>query len=398
MEKQQIKEILQRYHTGECSEEERAWIETWYNTHSTPVDDLSDEELELDLSEVYKGIPQKHKVIPLWSRVAAAMVLFGLLYVGLHAYLANLPERSVARETKTAPVSDDIAPGGNKATLTLADGSTISLNEAEAGEIAQQEGLVITKTDDGQIIYDLSHSSAKSEQLSVVTYNKIATPRGGQYRIILPDGTKVWLNAASSLTYPTTFTGNERKVELTGEAYFEVASKKEYQNQQLENKYVPFFVSTSFQLVKVMGTHFNINAYEDEPFTRTTLLEGSVKVIPHSNAGLSKETNSLVLNPGEQSLLRADHMLRVKKINTANAVAWKSGLFQFQNSDIESVMRQFSRWYDVEVEFEGDVPDLKLWGEVYRNVNASQALEILEYFNLKYRIEQTNGVKKIIIS
>ena len=179
----------------------------------------------------------------------------------------------------------------------------------------------------------------------------------------------------------------ERKVELTGEAYFEVNS------QWSSGKKVPFLVSTSSQTIEVLGTHFNVNAYSDEPSTRTTLLEGSVRVVRDRDGD-----GSIVLKPGEQAILTANKRMAVSRVNTGNVVAWKSGLFQFQNSDIESVMREISRWYDVEVEFEGKVPDIKLWGKVYRNVNASEALKILAYFDLKYRILQTGKIRKIIIS
>jgi len=212
------------------------------------------------------------------------------------------------------------------------------------------------------------------------SYNTITTPRGGQYQVTLPDGTVVWLNAASSLKYPTAFTGKERIVELTGEGYFEVAS----------NKDMPFKVQAADQTVEVLGTHFNINCYADEPAVKTTLLEGSVKVMHH---GTHK---SMTLKPGEQSTVSRNNF-SVAMADTENAVAWKNNLFYFSGSDIPSVMRQISRWYNVTVEFEGAIPDIRLWGKVYRNSNASKVLELLEYFGLKYRIEENNGSKKIII-
>src|SRR5690606_21711377 len=237
-------------------------------------------------------------------------------------------------------------------------------------------------------IYTTSPPSQETEESSLITYNEIKTPKGGQYEIVLPDGTKVWLNAASSLKYPVVFKGNERKVELTGEAYFEVTSIN-------KNGLVPFIVQTSLQQIKVLGTAFNINAYADEQSTKTTLLHGSVKIIPQSNS--LRTDDSVLLKPGQESKVSKDK-ISVAEVNTAEAVAWKNGMFYFQDSDIRSVMRQLSRWYNVEVEFEGKLPNIKLWGEIHRDVNASKALKILEYFNLKYRIENKNDVKKIIIS
>ena len=389
MKKEKIRELLSRYINGQCTEEERAWVETWYITFQSGLkSDLSDEDVEKDLHEILRSLAstERQKIRRFRLRGAAAIAFLAILSVIGYSYLKNTSAPPAAYQAQKQ--QNDIAPGSNKATLTLADGSSISLDDSNSGEIAEQHGLKISKTEDGRIVYTASPSSQETEESSVITYNEIKTPNGGQYEIVLPDGTKVWLNAASSLKYPVIFKGNERKVELSGEAYFEVTTIN-------KNGLVPFIVQTSMQQIKVLGTAFNVNAYKDELSTKTTLLHGSVKIIPQIQKLNNDE--SILLKPGQESKLTKDK-ISVAAVNTAEAIAWKNGMFYFQDSDIKSVMRQLSRWYNVEVEFEGKIPDIKLWGEIHRDVNASKALKILEYFNLKYRIEKKNDAKKIIIS
>lgn len=385
MDQQKAEKLIEKYLTGTCSQEEKALVERFYmkEAEKRGFDGFVDWEKEKKTSwekiEAETSRKHHHGIKKFWPRVAAAASIILILFAGLYFYSQKQPDQS----DYTAVIKTDIAPGSNKAVLTLDDGTKISLDDASTGEVARQSGIRVTKTADGKLIYD---ASARPAELlgakGSPAYNTITTPRGGQYEVILPDGTKVWLNAASSLKYPAWFTGAERRVELRGEAYFEVA----------HNDAMPFRVAAAGQIVEVLGTHFNINSYSDEPAVKTTLLEGSVKVS-------SLNTGSAVfLKPGEQSAL-AGHKLAVAAVDAGNAVAWKNGLFRFHNSDVKSVMRQYSRWYDVEVEFAGEVPSIRLWGEVYRTVDASKALEILSYFNLKYEIVQKNDKqKKIIIS
>lgn len=386
--KEEIQELIGRYVAGKCTEEEAAWVETWYNQEKTDTfSDLSAEDIEQDLHEVFMKLPKKQpKRLVLPYRVTAAAVVLIAISLGLYFYYPNLKEESLLTNSHSeVHDSIDIAPGGNRATLTLADGTDIFLDDVSSGQIAQQAGLNIEKTEDGLVTYTVVSAVHSSE--SEVTFNTISTPKGGQYQVVLSDGTKVWLNAASTLTFPTSFIGDTRSVELSGEGYFEV-NRQSQANAALK----PFIITSGNQQVKVLGTHFNINSYADEPSIVTTLLEGSIEVSDLSNV------NRRILKPNEQSQLTANSQLRVAQVNSEHAVAWKSGMFQFQGTDIENVMRQLSRWYDVDVEFEGEAPNIKLWGEVYRNVNASQALEILEYFNLNYKIVQTSTGRKIIIS
>lgn len=384
MDQEKAEKLIEKYLNGTCSPEEKALVERFYmrEAEKRGFDGVVNWEKEKKAAwkKIAAAASEKHHIHikKLWYRLAAAASVIFILSAGLHFYFQKQP----ALPEYTGGVEADISAGGNKAVLTLADGTRISLDDASTGEIARQSGIRVTKTADGKLIYD---ASARSAELigtkGSSAYNTITTPRGGQYEVILPDGTKVWLNAASSLKYPAWFRGNERRVELNGEAYFEAA----------HNKDVPFRVTAGAQTVEVLGTEFNINSYADELSVKTTLLKGSVKVSA-INSGAS-----VLLKPGEQSEL-AGNQITVAAVDAENAAAWKNGLFRFHNSDVKSVMRQYSRWYDVEVEFEGEVPAIRLWGEVYRTVSASKALEILSYFNLKYRIVQNGKTKKIIVS
>ena len=269
------------------------------------------------------------------------------------------------QKTEIKEMNHDVAPGGNRAVLTLANGSQIILDSAANGNLAQQGNTKIVKLDSGQLAYN-----SLNERSDDVLYNTISTPRGGQYQIVLADGSKVWLNAASSLKFPTAFTGKERKVELTGEGYFEVA----------KNARMPFRVAVTGMTVEVLGTHFNINAYIDESTIKTTLLEGSVKV--------AKSDRQLVIKPGQQAELtpNAEFIIH-NSIDVDEVMAWKNGLFNFNKADIKEIMRQAARWYDVDVVYEGNISGEKYIGKVARNTNLSEMMKILELNGVKYRID-----------
>lgn len=304
-----------------------------------------------------------------WGWVAAAVLI--LLAGG--AYLFN--QQTHTASTPALPVvqrKEDIMPGKNGAQLTLSDGKTIVLDSLANGVIAIQ-GNTDVQLQNGRLAYN------KNDQASVrnvVTYNTLRTPRGSQYQVVLPDGTKVWLNAASSIRFPTQFTGAVRETEIAGEAYLEVA----------KNAAMPFRVKVNKSTIEVLGTHFNINAYSDEPVIRTTLLEGSVKV--------AKEAVSVILKPGEQAIIKTNQPLSIDHSPDLDQVmAWKNGRFYFNDADIQTVMRQVSRWYDVEVAYEGKIPDEHFNGKPARDVPLSQMLTILQYTGVKYSIQG----KKIII-
>jgi transmembrane sensor len=297
-----------------------------------------------------------------WWAAAAVLLISGSLWIfkGSHTPVGTAP----------IALSADVQPGGNKAVLTLGNGSTIVLDSADNGTIAVQGGTQVMKPDSNLLAY----TSGKGTQ---VVYNTLTTPRGGQYGVTLADGTRVWLNAASSIRFPTAFNGQSREVEITGEAYFEVARDA----TQL------FKVTVNGMTVTVLGTHFNIMAYADEQQTKTTLLEGAVRVTQHSK--------SIVLAPGQQALADAAGSMTVLPVADVNEVmAWRNNLFWFEDADIRSVMRQVARWYDKEVVIKGDIP-LHFTGSIPRNVNVSRVFEILqEAGSIHYTIE----ANKIIVS
>ena len=310
-----------------------------------------------------------------WIGYAAAVIVLVTLTVTLNKRRTSDQPQNLANQ------HHDIQPGTNKAVLTLADGSTIVLDSAKHGQIASQQNVVIKEDENGKVVYeatgDVQNSTAPAPA-ETIAMNTLATPRGGQYQVILPDGTRVWLNAASSLKYPTAFTGNERRVELTGEAYFEVA----------KDPSKPFNVKTAGQTVTVLGTHFNINSYADEGATKTTLLEGSVRVT--NNAG-----QSVKIKPGEQAINTLSNIDINENTNLDEAVAWKNGKFVFSNTDLQTIMRQLSRWYDVDVEYQGKTAQKHYMGRISRNVPVSQIFEILKTSGLNFTI---NGRKIIVKS
>jgi ferric-dicitrate binding protein FerR (iron transport regulator) len=299
-----------------------------------------------------------------WKYAAAALVLFT---AGAGAYWLSrgkVPSSIVQQH----PFSNDtIQPGGNKAILTLADGSTISLNEAANGTLTQQGNTQVVKLANGQLAYQAPGGATTTANL----YNTIVTPRGGKYHITLPDGSQVWLNAASSLHYPTAFNGKSREVTLTGEAYFEIA----------ENAAMPFQVRVNNMKVDVLGTHFNIMAYTDEEAMHTTLLEGSVRVSnPIAANPTSPDPTSAILSPGQcASLSLHTGALKVQShVNTEDAIAWKNGLVQFAGTDIRAAMRMIARWYDVEIEYRGNIPNAHFRGGLSSNAPVSQVLNMMQ--------------------
>ncbi|OQP53537.1 FecR family protein [Niastella populi] len=325
-----------------------------------------------------------------FGRIAAAASVLLLLTAGGWFLLNRMSKTPVT----TAAVVNDVAPGGNKALLTLANGSTIVLENAANGVVAQEGNAEVVKLKNGQLMYKTA--GGKPEGTSTdLTYNTLSTPKGGEYKIVLPDGSQVWLNAESSITYPTAFDARERKVQVTGEAYFEVAKLVTAKDK----KRVPFLVDIknrktggNIGQVQVLGTHFNINAYEDEKLVKTTLLEGKVKI-----SQLAKNAKQEVtLSPGEQALLGTHSPLTTNRSPDINQVmAWRNGVFHFEKADIQTVMRQISRWYDVEVVYKRDIEqDDPLFFEVKRNTNLSDVLKVLNLAGgAKFSIED----KKIIV-
>lgn len=283
-----------------------------------------------------------------------------------------------------------ILPGGNKAVLTLADHTEINLDKAGNGVLARQSGICIKKAANGELIYDASRASNGKNQK--ISYNTISTPVGGQFRISLPDGSKVWLNASSSLRFPTSFSEGAREVELKGEAYFEVAKDVFAKGGRLTKR--PFRVISERQVVEVLGTHFNISAYPDEASTNTTLLEGQVRV-SQLQRGNGKQSSGQRMNEGMSQTLRPGQQARVGKeitvrsVNVADFIAWKNGYFNFSHERIESIMKKISRWYNVDVVYRGKIPSEGFVGSVSRTESVEEVLRVLELTDaVHFKIEE----------
>lgn len=310
-------------------------------------------------------VPVKRSFFHLSRFTAAAAVLI-VLAAGLYFYLPGWRQATNQHHLKAG----DFAPGSTKAILILSNGTKIDLQKGANGIIARQGNTSIKKTAAGQLVYHAPPSGTAGQETP--EYNLIQIPRGGEYQLVLPDGSRIWLNAASSLRYPAKFSGKERIVELTGEAYFEVA----------KNAAMPFKVQTKGMLVEVLGTHFNMEAYPEEAIAKTTLLEGSVKVW---NTKQGRQQHSEILKPGEQAVLK-NGLLDVQNVDTDAAVAWKNGLTYFDQADIKSIMRQVSRWYNVEVEFKGDLSGRTFTGKIPRSANLSKVLKVLELSDIHFKM------------
>ncbi len=324
-----------------------------------------------------KAITEESGYIPVVRRrwikwvAAAAVILLAGTYFFLNKHQSAVQVKDVMAQIH------DVSPGSNKAVLTLANGSKIILDSAQNGILAKQSGSVITKTDSGQLSYTLvNKSSGKSETLNTIEENILTTPRGGQYQLVLPDGTKVWLNAASSITYPTAFIGKERRVTITGEVYFEV----------IHNERQPFSVTANGTEIQDIGTQFNINAYADESGIKTTLLKGSVRLIENKN--------KIILKPVQQGItgIQGNNQIQVTSdIDIEKIMAWKNGWFEFDQTDLSVIMRQISRWYNVDVTFEGSGRGQKFFGRISKDVPLSNILQSLEANSkgVKFKLEGT---------
>ncbi len=387
MEPSDFNNLLEKYLRGNCTAEEQLFIEQWLEDHKTEPNEWTEmsktaksewmASLFVDIRNALHSNNQqgRAKVYRIkrkaWLRVAVAASIIGLVILGTYLWFNRYEQKEIAKsEVKKNDYKNDVLPGGNKAVLTLGDGSTIMLDEAQNGALTQQGGTKVIKLG-GKLSYAPAGAGTKE-----VLYNTIVTPRGGQYQIELPDGSLVWLNAASSLRFPTAFIGKDRRVEITGEAYFEVA----------KNKSMPFIVSIESSEIQVLGTHFNVMAYKEESNIKTTLLEGSIKFV-HGN-------NSSLIRPGQQTQLTNSGQIKVlDDIDIDAVIAWKNGNFDFDGVDIETVMRQLSRWYNVDVEYNKKT-DVLFYAEIPRNTKLSEVLHALEYTSkVKFGIDG----KKIVV-
>lgn len=398
MEENYYIEFLEKYIQNQHTPEEHALFLKWFNSISSqqaqqvmnyytqiaghqPDFSQVDENTSL-IKKIEDRIDQienpayetEASVFGLWSllrRFSAAAVI---VLIGIGSYYIFLNKTRKPEIANQKIETNDAAPGGNKAMLTLSDGSKINLNEADAGQIASQSGIKINKVTDGQLVYAKQEANSLADNKTNI-FNQITTPKAGQYQIDLSDGTKVWLNSLSSIRFPAVFNGDERKVEITGEVYFEVASYRR------DSRKIPFLVVCNNQVIEVLGTHFNVNSYRDEAVVKTTLLEGSVKVYPlQGSAG--KAGQSVKLKPGEQSIVKQSKAnasgIAVEKVDTESAIAWQKGFFKFKDTNIQEVMRQLSRWYDLDVVYNGPLPEEQFTGYVSKKVAVSNVLAILE--------------------
>ncbi len=389
MNRELFKELVDRYIAGQATDEEKAFIEAYYagfEVRPNIIGELSSSEQFRFEKLLYQDIlstvasadpthfkekigqkvndtPPVHRIhfLKKWGWAAAV-----LLFIGIGAYLFTTTKHTEKPDVAIHhSIPDEIPPGTNKAVLTLSDGTTITLDSAANGAIAQQGNSSIVKLSNGEIRYDL-----KGVLLGEVMMNTMATPKGGQYQLVLPDGTKVWLNAASSITYPAAFVGNDRQVKVTGEVYMEVA----------KDKTKPFTVDVDGQSsVQVLGTSFNINSYKDDGHIKTTLIDGSVKV-----------NNQVVLKPGEQAVQSVNGISSVRVNDQAKieqVLAWKNGYFSFENMGLREMARQIERWYDVKVEFVGAFNDISLKGEMDRGVKLSGIVRFFESYGFTSSLE-----------
>ena len=365
MEEHEYIKLFEKHLSGKTTAEEEQLIKDHrdeFELLDLPWDSMSmgdqakiKARLQTDLKTHMEPVPKKYITHRFWY-AAAALLLVSSFAVYFSVDFGRF-EKPIAQVIESS--TKTISPGASKAILTLSDGGQVSLDEDGTERTIQEGDAIISNKKAGLLVYNGLESGEKEV---ANTYNTLSVPRGGKYDVILSDGTKVWLNAASSLRFPTTFSGSERKVFVTGEAYFEVA----------KNADMPFRVEANGTAVRVLGTHFNIMAYEDEEVITTTLLEGSVEILNNSAKS--------VLKPGYQaSVQKSSGQISIGRVNTAQFVAWKEGQFVFNDDGIEAIMRKLSRWYDIEVSYnKGNLSDKYFTGTISRYESISEVLSMLE--------------------
>ncbi|WP_423147998.1 FecR family protein [Rubrolithibacter danxiaensis] len=367
--------LYEKYVAGKCSPAEEKLINSYRDEM-----ELSDEEWLNELGDrqeihdsIWSRLSESRRVeIPvkrrtnLWWKAAAVI----LITLSSSLWIAKFYSHKQQKESLAKDTPAKIQAGGNKAYLTLADGSRIELNTVENGNLKVKDEITIRKTKNGLLVYQYNKNES-SVHAAVTEYNTITTPRGGQYQVILEDGSKVWLNAASSIRFPVVFTGREREVEITGEAYFEVAKNKEH----------PFIVNANGTQVQVLGTHFNVSAYADDDAVTTTLLEGAVRMV--------KGKKFAMLKPGEQGVsVHNSNEITLSAADIEETMAWKNGFFTFHNENIVNIMKKVSRWYDVDVEYRGDVKDREFGGTVSKYKEITELLQNMQLTGaIHYKME-----------
>lgn len=372
-----INKLLKKYITGTISDREKQELIDLYHKLSDRNAEFPDDR---DSVRDRMLLRLNNEILPakrIWNftklRNIAASVIIVITCAGIYMYSRPVVKPEIAKQ----PVEKQtILPGTNVATLTLANGESIALNTAGKGKLAVQGNTVITKNAAGEISYQATESNTTNA--TPVAYNTMTTPPGGQFTVILPDGSKVWLNAASSLKFPDRFEGAERHVELTGEAYFEI----------FKNANAPFTVSAENTNIQVLGTRFNVMAYKNEPSVKTTLLEGAVS--------LTANKKQKILVPGQQAIAsKTGNDVSLQSVNMEDAIAWKNGYFSFRKENIRTAMNKVARWYNVEVEYRGDLGDKVLGGTISRAENITTLLDYLALTGIaSFKIEG----RKIIVT
>lgn len=353
MTPEEIEEKHNRYTKGEGTADDIAFFESFYVKFNAQTYVTTEDDNCQDVADAWQqieagiGVPKRN----LWQPwMAAAAVLLMMLSISVYLFIYRTNPKSVSY------YANDVAPGSSKAVLTLSNGQKIALDDRHNGLVAKDANATIRKTNTGAIAY------TPVAETAATAFNTMTTPTGGKYELKLADGTIAILDAESSITYPVAFTGKERQVKITGQVYFEVAHNAQH----------PFLVKFNNNVVKVLGTHFNINAYADEPDSRTTLLQGSI--------ALKTGTTETLLKPGEQGVLHQnDGDIKIVAANVRIALSWKDDYFHFEKQNIRDIMRQLSRWYGIEVVYEGEVTGEEFSGDISRNKNISQILHMLEY-------------------
>lgn len=370
--------MLDRYLKNQSNTKEKEKLDEFFEENSNSIEasksieNLSKLEdkifnyIQFGIKEQFKKESTSNR-IP-YLQIAASILVIFLFSTTIYFYRSSIASKSQLPIVQGVAKIEDKQPAKNIAILTLGNNSQIVLDEATNGEIAQESGVSILKTDKGELIYKIRNSNNLSNN-DLNKYNTISTPMGGKFKVILPDGSLVVLNAASTLKYPLHFDEKLRKVSFTGEAYFEISKLVDKQKKR-----IPFYVYSNNQIVEVLGTHFNINSYDNEEYSKTTLLEGSVKIINEKSTATAK-----ILKPGQQAVIkRGDVQTKILIADEAQALAWKDGYFLFKNTNIKDVVNELERWYNVDIQYEDEMEFENITGYISRNVKISSVLKMLQ--------------------
>ena len=379
--KYKLEELYNSVNSGRASSDEKELLARWLLQLDIGKKEPTFDEIETQRLKFHDKAKQSQTTyrspirrrLHVWEISAAAVLLIGIVTFVIHQTPFGFFQK------QSANLQNEVLPGGDKALLTLDDGSVIPLADIPDGEVALQSGVSVEKTEEGNLVYRKEGPTAPVSS----AYNTVSTPKGGQYRVTLPDGSTAWLNAASSLTYPVNFAENERRVRMEGEVYFTVAKHK----HPVSEEDIPFYVETAQQEIKVLGTTFNVNAYDDEPHVQTTLVEGSVRVTASQNG------KSVVLHPGQQAIVGGEDV-RIQAADLQAQLDWTNGDFIFRREELRSILRKLSRWYDVQIECPEGLSQLRLSGMVSRQQPLSRVVEMISSLG---KVNLTLKERRIIV-